>query len=249
MKKLIFLVVLLINFSGTAQNSALFEKANEAYAAQNFEQAIDLYNQILENGETSAAVHYNLANAHYKLDHIAPSIYHYEKALLLKPGDDDIENNLAFAKNMAIDAIDESPQAGFSRFFTTTTSAFSASGWGWVAIFCMLLFVIFFLVYYFSRKTIIKRLLFIGSMFFLLLAISSAIIGALKLNVQEESSFAIVFAEEAEVKNEPNQRGEEVFILHEGAKVEVTEEFQDWVEIQLPNGSRGWLQRSVIKRL
>ena len=237
MKKLVFLLIFLVGFSGIGQNSALFEKANDAYAAGDFQQAVDLYNEILNSGETSAALHYNLANAHYKLNHIGPSIYHYEKALQLKPGDKDVENNLSFARNMAIDAIDEGAEEGFSRIFSDSTSAFSSTGWGWTAIICMLVFVIFFIVYYFSRRTLIKRILFISSMFFLFLAISSAVIGFLKTNVQQESSFAIVFAEEVEVKNEPNVRGSEVFTLHEGAKVEVTEDFQDWVEIQLPDGS------------
>lgn len=249
MKKLIFLLFFLVGFSGLGQSSTFFEKANEAYAAGEYQEAIDLYNEILERGETSAAVHYNLANAHYKLDHIAPSIYHYEKALQLKPGDEDIRNNLSFAKNMAIDAIDEGAEQGFSRLFSTSTAAFSASGWGWAGIVCMVIFTAFFLAYYFSRRTMIKRILFISSMFFLLLAVSSVVIGALKIQMLQEDSFAIVFAEEVEVKNEPNLRGAEVFTLHEGAKVELIEDFQDWVEIQLPNGSSGWIPKSEIKRL
>ena len=249
MKKLIFLLTFLLGFSGIGQNTVLFEKANEAYAAGDFQEAVDLYSEILNGGQTSAALHYNLANAHYKLNHVGPSIYHYEKALQLKPGDKDIENNLTFARNMAIDAIDEGAEEGFTRIFSSSTSAFSSSGWGWAAIICMLAFVIFFIVYYFSRGTLIKRVLFISSMFFLLLAISSVVIAFMKTKVQQENSFAIVFAEEVEVKNEPNLRGEEVFKLHEGAKVEVTEDFQDWVEIQLPEGSSGWLLKTEIKRL
>lgn len=249
MKKLIFILTFLIGFSGIGQNSALFEEANKAYASGDFQQAVDLYSKILNSGETSAEVHYNLANAHYKLNHIAPSIYHYEKALQLDPGDEDIRNNLNFARNMAIDAIDEGTEEGFSRLFATSTAAFTPSGWGWAAIACMLAFLIFFLFYYFSRRSITKRILFISSMFLLLLAISSALIGFLKIQVQQENSFAIVFAEEVEVRNEPSLRGAEVFTLHEGAKVEITEDFQDWVEIQLPNGSRGWMPKTEIKRL
>ncbi|WP_423817859.1 tetratricopeptide repeat protein [Salinimicrobium sp. TIG7-5_MAKvit] len=249
MKKLIFLLALCFSLSATAQNSQVFEAANKAYAAGNYEEAITQYEQILENGQTSAALHYNLANSYYKLNRVAPSIFHYEKALQLAPGDEDVRNNIGFARNMAIDAIGEEEQAGFRGIFDTSTAAFSASGWGWVAIFCMFVFVVFFLVYYFSNKTLVKRLLFIGAMFFLVMAISSAVVAATKQSFDEESNYAIVFSEEVQIKNEPSPRAEDAFLLHEGAKVKITENFQDWVEIALPNGSRGWLEEDNLKRL
>jgi tetratricopeptide (TPR) repeat protein len=249
MKKLIFLLALCFSLSATAQNSQVFEAANKAYAAGNYEEAITQYEQILENGQTSAALHYNLANSYYKLNRVAPSIYHYEKALQLQPGDEDVRNNLNFARNMAIDAIGEEEQTGFRGIFETSTAAFSASGWGWVAIFCMLVFVVFFLVYYFSNKTLVKRLLFIGAMFFLVVAISSAVVAATKQSFNQERNYAIVFSEEVQIKNEPSPRAEDAFLLHEGAKVKITENFQDWVEIELPNGSRGWLEEDNLKRL
>lgn len=249
MKNLIFLLALAFSLTGYAQNSQLFDSANEAYAAGDFKEAVENYEQILANGETSAALHFNLANAYYRLDSVAPSIYHYEKALQLNPGYEDARNNLVFAKNMAIDAIGEEPSGGFWGIFSKSTAAFSASGWGWVAIFCMLVFVVFFLVYYFSQRTTIKRLSFIASMFFLVLAVASAVVGFTKDSLQEESSYAIVFAEQVEVKSEPSPRSAEAFLLHEGAKVKITENFQEWVEIELPNGSRGWMLKNDLKRL
>lgn len=249
MKKLILLFAVLLSFPGIAQNSALFEAANNAYAEGNYEAAVTQYEQILENGKTSAALHYNLGNSYYKLNRIAPSIYHFEKALQLDPGNEDARNNLTFARNMAIDALGEEEDPGYWGIFDTSTSAFSASGWAWVAIFCMLVFVVTFLVYYFSSKTLIKRLVFIGSMFFLVLAISSAVVGFLKQDLQEESSYGIVFSDEVEVKGEPSVRAGEVFMLHEGAKVKITQNFQEWVEIELPNGSQGWMQENNLKRL
>lgn len=249
MKKLIYLVLMLIGFSGSAQNQTFFERANAAYADGNYEEAAELYREILDKGEASVAVHYNLGNSYYKLNRIAPSIYHFEKALQLKPGDEDVMNNLQFARNMAIDAIEEPKEEGFSEFITSTTAIFSPTGWGWTAIVCMLVFVAFFLAYYFSRKALFKRVFFITGMFFLLVAISSAVIGTIKQNILENRSFAIVFSEEVEVKSEPNVRSGEVFTLHEGAKVKVTEDFQEWYEIELPNGSQGWLKKSDLKRL
>lgn len=249
MKKLIFLLAVLFSFTATAQNSQLFEAANKAYGTGDYREAIEIYEQILANGETSAAVHFNLGNSYYKLNNIAPSIYHYEKALQLSPGDKDVQNNLDFARNMTIDALGQEESKGFRGIFDTSTAAFSASGWGWVAVFCMLVFVVFFLVYYFSNRTVVKRLLFVSSMFFLVLAIASAVIGFTKQDLQAESEYAIVFSEEVQVRSEPSPVSEEAFTLHEGAKVKITEDFQGWIEIELPNGSRGWMDENEVRRL
>src|SRR5690606_15485144 len=102
MKKLLFIIILW-TIPVSAQNESLFEKANSAYNGGAYETAISNYEQILENGETSAALYYNLANSYYKLNNLAPSIYYYEKALQLNPNDSDIKNNLEIAQNLVID--------------------------------------------------------------------------------------------------------------------------------------------------
>ena len=39
----------------------------------------------LKSGKESAEVYFNLGNAYYKLNRVAPAIYNYEKSLQLKP--------------------------------------------------------------------------------------------------------------------------------------------------------------------
>ena len=89
-----------------SQNEALFEKANTLYNEGKYAEAIDNYRAILETEKHSVDLYYNLANAHYKLDNIAPSIYYYEKALKLSPYDEETLNNYSFAKQMTIDKFD-----------------------------------------------------------------------------------------------------------------------------------------------
>ncbi|WP_337251769.1 tetratricopeptide repeat protein [Maribacter halichondriae] len=119
MKKLMTFLLLLICFSVSGQNEALFSEASKAYNGGNYENAIQNYLEILENGQHSAEVYFNLGNSYYKLNQIAPSIYYYEKALLLRPNDSEIKNNLAYAQNMTLDAIDEMPETGLSKIKKT----------------------------------------------------------------------------------------------------------------------------------
>jgi tetratricopeptide (TPR) repeat protein len=231
------------------QSNALFEKANAAYNNGNYPEAVSRYNEVLKNGEESAELYFNLANAHYKLNHIGESIYNYEKALLLDPGDKSIKNNLGFAQNMVIDDIKEVPKSGLSNFINNMISVFSFNGWAWIAIVGIAVFATLFLLYYFSIASKLKRVFFTVSITALIITFISLIFAFHLKNVTQNNTYAIVFSEEVPVRNEPNLRGNELFLLHEGTKVQILNTFQDWVQLELVNGSKGWMDKSSIKFL
>ena len=249
MKKLILLLLMLSFSAVEAQVDTFFEAGNEAYAEGDYQEALDQYNKILEAGKTSAALHYNLGNAHYKLNHIAPSIYHFEKALQLDPGDQEIRNNLQFARKMAIDAIEEEGPGGFQGLLDKATGVFSLTGWAWAGVTLMILFVMLILAYYFSRRSVVKRVFFIFGVIFFISSGACVLIGFLQLREQMEQDYAIIFSEKVEVMAEPSGVSSEVLELHEGTKIRVTEDFQEWLEIELPNGTQGWIRKEDVKRL
>lgn len=232
-----------------AQNETLFEQGNNLYNEGNYEKAIDTYESILENGKHSAELYFNLGNAHYKLNHVAPSIFYYEKALKLKPNDKEIINNIGFARNMTIDAIDTVPEVGFSKFIKNISKSMTFERWGFTAIGLVLLFVILFLTYYFSYTSLKKRIAFIGSMTTLILACVALSFAYHNYNLIEKDQPAIVFASESQVKSEPNLRSTESFKLHEGTKVQVLDTVNNWKKIKLSDGKSGWIPTADIKVL
>ncbi|WP_298550283.1 tetratricopeptide repeat protein [uncultured Algibacter sp.] len=249
MKKRLYILSLLFSFGLFAQNQTLFEKANALYNEGKYAEAIDNYSAILETKKHSADLYYNLANAHYKLNNIAPSIYYFEKALLLNPEDSEIKNNIAFARNMTIDAIDVIPDAGFSKLLNTTTHKMSFDAWAKAAVTLVFCFVILFLIYYFAYSTLNKRLAFIGSVTALILVFITLAFAFHKYNLDKNDNPAIIFAQESKVKSNPNSGSEESFRLHEGTKVQVVEVYNDWKKIKLSDGKVGWVISDDIKTL
>ncbi|WP_418603726.1 tetratricopeptide repeat protein [Hwangdonia sp.] len=249
MRPLIHILIFLLSVVSVAQNNVLFEEANTLYNQGKYAEAIDKYTAILETGNHSAELYFNLANAHYKLNNIAPSIYFYEKALLLSPHDDEIKNNMAFAKNMTIDAIDVVPESGISKFIKSTTNMMAYDVWAKISVALVLCFVILFLIYYFAYSTINKRLAFIGSLTSLFLMCVSLTFAFHKFNIDKKNKPAIVFAQESKVKSEPNSRSEESFRLHEGTKVQVLDTVNEWKKIKLADGKTGWISSNDIKLL
>jgi tetratricopeptide (TPR) repeat protein len=249
MNKLLYILSFLLGFSTFGQNQALFKQANTLYNEGKYTDAINTYEAILATKNESAELYFNLANAHYKLNDIAPSVYYYEKALQLAPNDADIKHNLSFAKNMTVDAIDVVPEAGLSKLIKKATNMFSFDAWAKVSVGFVFLFVILFLVYYFAYSTIRKRLAFIGSITSISLMCIALLFAFHKFNLDKKDKPAIVFAKESSVNNEPNSRSEEAFKLHEGTKVQVLDTVKNWKKIKLVDGKSGWISSDDIKAL
>jgi len=248
MNKIVYLLFICF-FSLSAQNKDLFQEANTAYNEGNYSEAINNYERILENGETSAELYYNLANAHYKLSQIGPSIYYYEKALQLNPGDSDVKNNLEFAQRMLIDKIEEVPKTGLLKIINKLISVLSFNGWAWTAVIGSILFAAFFLLYYFSNSSRQKRLFFSTSIIALIIMLSALIFAFQQQEYNKNSQFAIIFSEEAILRNEPTLRSDEILRLHEGTKVKILETFQNWIKFELANKIQGWTDKSDVRFL
>jgi tetratricopeptide (TPR) repeat protein len=249
MKNLYTIVCILLAASLQAQSSSWFEQGNSLYNQGKYADAIDQYQKVLDAGEHSAELYFNMANAHYKLNHIAPSIFYYEKALQLNPNDKEIINNANFARNMTIDAIDVVPEVGFSRLFHNMVNLMGYNAWSIIAVTGVFIFVLLFLLYRFASISSQKRLAFIISSFALGIAFLSVFMAYQKLRLERSDKPAIVFAQESRVNTEPNLRSEEAFRLHEGTKVQVLDTLNTWKKIKLSDGSTGWIPEEDIRLL
>ncbi|MDH7447317.1 tetratricopeptide repeat protein [Aquimarina sp. 2201CG14-23] len=249
MKNLVIIVVFLISIVSIAQDDQVFQKANTLYNQEQYQEAIDAYKSIIASGQESAELYYNLGNANYKLSNIGPSIYYYEKALELSPNDEDIKNNLAFANNATVDAIDVIPEGVISRTINGFTNMFSFDAWAWISVCCVIVFVVLFMLYYAARISSKKRLFFLGSWVSLIIGLFAIFFAFKQYGFIQNNQYAIVFAQETTIKSEPNLRSEEVFELHEGTKVKVTETVNDWKKIKLADGKIGWIPATDLKEL
>ncbi len=249
MKKILFILVFLTGIIAVAQNDELFEKGKELYKAEKYQEALNAWMKILESDKHSAALYYNLGNAHYKLNNIGPSIYYYEKALQLAPNDRDIRNNLSFAENAKIDAIEPLPETIFKRWYKSISGIFTFDGWAMASTIFSILFVALFLLYYFSVSERKKRVLFTGSAISIFLLLFTLVVAFKTYNDYTKDRPAIIFAESTEVKSEPTMGSEVAFVLHEGTKVLILDQDDEWYRIVLADGKDGWIPTSELKEL
>ena len=226
-----------------------FKKGNTEYTAGNYPQAIEAYEKVIAAGQESAALYYNLGNANYKLNRIAPSIYNYERALRLKPNDAEIKNNLSFARNMTIDAIIPLPQNTFTKWYNTILNLLTIDGWALLAVISIVVFMGSFIAYRFVYSTAQKRLFFTTTCTALVVGLFALFFAFRAQTGMENDRLAIVFVPTAEVRTEPRLSSENAFTLHEGTKVGILSESDDWQEIRLADGKEGWIAKTEIKEL
>ncbi len=249
MKQFVYFIFLLCFVSGFTQNSELFERGKEFYKNESYQEAIDSWERIVNNEEVSANLYYNLGNAYYKLNNIGLSIYYYEKALQLKPGDSDIKNNLSFAENARIDVIEPLPKSVFKKWYDGLIGLFTIDGWATLSVILSLLFTSLFLAYYFALSETKKRLLFAGAIISLLFCIVTLSLAFTSHSKELNQQTAIILSDRIEIKSEPRMGSSTAFLLHEGTKVQITNRDRDWYRIKLADGNDGWAPVSAMKEL
>lgn len=49
------------------------------------------------------------------------------------------------------------------------------------------------------------------------------------------------------VKASPRNTGTDLFIIHEGLKVQIIDALDNWYEIRLSDGKQGWMQQKDVE--
>lgn len=233
---ILIISALLVNHFSFSKN--LIEKGNDAYASENFEEAIQFYLSDISNGNQSSDLYYNLGNAYYRLNEIGESIWAYQTAIKLNPDNTDAIFNLQFVNEMTVDKIDRH-QTGVGSWVKARLFGVNPNFWVYWSWFLSLVLAIS--LYFFFTKTsafintISSLSIFIVGLAFIF-TISLSIIQ--KNQIIQKNHFVITEAM-AKIQNEPKQESLTSFELHEGAELNIISENSNWYEVEI-NGNKGW---------
>ena len=248
--KRIINTILAILFTATVFAQAdLIQKANEHYTKEEFQKAIDGYNQILMAGIESPEVYYNLGNAYYKTKQYTLAILNYERAKLLAPDDEDISFNLQVANQKVVDSIQELPGIFIVRWWNALVNSQTTDTWAVLSIFSFIVFLTMLGFYFFAKTSEVKRITFWSGCFLIVFTIFSWTFAAKQKSRLVNHSYAIVMQPTVTVKSSPSDKGTNLFVVHEGLKIRITDKLGDWVEIRLADGNKGWLLTESVERI
>ncbi|MGD8868497.1 MAG: tetratricopeptide repeat protein [Gemmatimonadales bacterium] len=245
------LVILLLAMSSLAEarpQERFFEDGNRLYQQGDYQAALDNYQRIIDSGLESAALHYNIGNAYFKLGQLGEAILHYERARRLAPGDADVRANLELARSLTVDEVTPLPRFWLVRAVEWWVGLLPrgwlvlAVGAGYGAAVAGLVVMIL------RRGTVVARWarwLAIGAATVTLILGINLAVRELEIGEPEE---AIIMAEETPVQSAPSDdRALQVFTIHEGTKVRIDQRSEDWVEIVLEDGKVGWVKTEALE--
>ena len=240
-------VVLLMLLLPMAAHAVTKAEADSAYVHGQYQQAITQYEALLKQG-ASADLYYNLGNAYYRTENIPEAVLNYERALLLSPGDRDIRFNLQIARSKTFDKIVPESEMFFVTWYRSLVSMMSVDGWARTALVALALTIILLLVYLFSERIWLRKAGFFGGVALLLLFVGANIFAWQQKTDLLNRKGAIIFAPSVTVKSTPAANGTDLFILHEGTKVVITDgSMKEWKEIRLADGKEGWIESKHIR--
>ena len=224
------------------QADTLLKNANRDFTDANFQDAINKYEKIVEQGYESTELYFNLGNAYYKQNVIAKAILNYERALLLNPNDNDIKYNLELTDRWVADKIEVLSVFFFTSWVRGTKNIFSSDNWAIISIISFIVALFFISLYLYTRSISIKKLSFwIGFLVFVISVITFIFSYQQKQKIIENKT-AIIINPSVTIKSSPDASGTDLFVLHEGTKVWIEDKISDWNEIKLSDGSKGWLK-------
>ncbi|MBS4001037.1 MAG: tetratricopeptide repeat protein [Desulfobulbaceae bacterium] len=240
--------VLFITISANSQTpEESFEKANNFYISGNYEQAIEIYRAIIDDGYQSAELFYNLGNSYFRMDKIPSAILYYERAARLAPSDSDIEFNLKIANLRIIDKFETVPKLFIVEWYHSVMGFLYSGVWGWVSVILLWASFLFLTLFIISGTTYSKKLLFLFVVLGFIGTVLTSILAYHAYYDETSREHAIIFATSIYVKSAPDDSSVDLLILHEGTKVEITDKLEGWSEILLENGNKGWVPASVLE--
>ena len=210
--------------------------ANEFYHEKNYQAAADIFEKLIDQGETNGFLYYNLGNTYMRLGNTGIAILNYLRAQSLLPRNENLDANLRYAINQTQDQL--SPLRGglIHSLFFWVDSINLIEHFEILILFNIIFWCICIgSVYY--RKSPWKSLKKI-SLTILLLAFFST---GLKYYLLSEHKIGVIMGKKVDVKSDRNIQNVTLFELHEGAIITVNQEDNEWAHILVSTDKSGWV--------
>jgi tetratricopeptide (TPR) repeat protein len=227
--------------SARADQNPAFAKANQDYSEGHFQEAVNGYQSLVNSGQWSANLFYDLGNGWFRLGNFGEAILNYERALALDPHHPEAAANLALARDEARAL--ELKRTGLERHIeagTSTPYSIAASIAFWLALFGAAR--LFFLR---RRSMALVGLIIVSTVVF-----AGAVFALYSLETGSKGrDLAIVTGKNIVARLATADNANSVLALPPGSEIKVLSQRGDWLYAALPNDLRGWIPANGAQRV
>ncbi len=94
-----------------------------------------------------------------------------------------------------------------------------------------------------------KLLYFNSTILSVFILVLSVVFAFENYDIVQKNRTAIIFSPKTEIKNAPTKSSDDIFELHEGTKVLILDELDNWKKIKLADGKIGWLPSIDLREI
>ena len=242
---------MLLAKSSSAASEAMLT-ANQLYETGQFTQAVQAYEQLIDQGYGDSTLYYNLGNAYFKQGDYGRAILNYRRAEQLAPRDADIEINLEMARAQVTDNIEE-PVGESSGFINNVAGYFEEwftfNELAIVTLAAWIVFVLLVIVVTSLKKGGVIREATQYAVVVATLVLTVGLVGlGSRMYVENAKPQGIVVAGEVNITSGPGSQYVTEFTLHNGAEVQIVETRANWIRLAVPNSElQGWAPAPAVE--
>jgi tetratricopeptide (TPR) repeat protein len=224
-----------------AQVSTEISRANQLYNQNQFREAAEIYEQALARGMGNGHLYYNLGNTYFRLGNLPKAILNYAKGQNLLPRDEDVEANLEHAIRQTADQLDgRKPHILKSVLFWV--GDLNLSEHRVVLFWINLAFWIAMAVRLRHQGPVIQA----ARNLLLALLVLALVSTGFRWHHETHQSIGVILPQQIDVHSGWNATTVVLFQLHQGTLVSISQEKENWYEIELPGEKKGWTLKSNI---
>ena len=244
-----FIILILFSSNAFAQNiDEKFFNANNYYNSSKYLESINVYESILAEGWESNNLYYNLGNAYFRQNMIGQAIWAYNKALKINPRNSDVINNLEIVNARIKDRIILPDEFFLVKSYMNFKSSYNLNEWLIIGSITIFFSVILFLLskLYIFDNVILDRLI-LG---LIILAMIEHGIILDRFFDESDNKIGIIIDNEVDTYSGPFYGDNTIlFKVNEGTKVKINQSQNNWIEIILLDGNRGWVPLDKIRQI
>lgn len=221
----------------------LFAQANAYYEKQQYDKAHEIYQDLAEE-QLSSDVFFNLANASFRLGNVGEACLWYRRAQYMNPGMLEAGQNLRLLRS----------KLGYMDFEPTgidkMVARISHSGWTllmtsgtWILILGLASLLIFKVAQPWYSVVLVATICggIVG-----VLSLAGVILHQVNL---DPAKLAIVIDNDVAALAAPVPDGKPIIGIPAGSEVRIRKDRQNWLEIETPGDSVGWIKKDQIEPL
>ena len=237
--------------STSAQDADLSDLARagvELYEIQDYDGAVQVFEQAVVMGARDPALYYDLAVAYMRTERPALAVLNFRRSLALDPSDPDAASGLGEARS-ALDGVRPPPDPILDRVAAKVMGAVPAPLIAVAAVVASLLVAVLWGVFRMARS----RRLRVGAAYSAVaLALVAAFATTMVVSDAGRDGGDAVLPRTTALYSGPGPGYVELLTVPAGAEVSVVDEREDWVRLSLPPGDygddvQGWARAMAIE--